>query len=51
MSHDRDHDSQILPPRDPGPPPFSSPKPDRTRPEHPRPDEPEDPKLHPERER
>ena len=48
--HDRDH-PPILPRRDPGPVPFSSPKPDRTRPEHPRPDEPDDPNLHPERAR
>jgi hypothetical protein len=48
MAHDHDHDHPpVLPPRDPPPEPISSPKPDRLRPEHPRPAEPVDPLEHP----
>jgi hypothetical protein len=50
LSHEQDHDHPpIVPPREPGTQPISSPKPDRLRPEHPRPTEPVDPQTHPER--
>ena len=52
MAHEPDFDHPpALPPRAPAPAPVSSPKPDRLRPEHPRPAEPIDPIEHPGRAR